>query len=188
MTDDSAFRFLAARQSHPAKALAAPAPEGDALDRLLTAALRVPDHGVLEPWRLIVLDRAGLDRLAGLAAARADALGLDPDMAAKGPGQFTRSALCVAVVASPKLSAKVPEIEQVLSAGALCMNLVNAAEAAGWGAAWISGWPAFDRSLVEEGLGLQPQEFIAGFIHLGTPTTRLTDRPRPALDRVVTRF
>lgn len=185
--DPAAFRFLAGRRSHPAKTLAAPAPEGEALDAILAAALRVPDHGGLEPWRMVVLGRAALDRLAALAARRGEALGLAPEVAAKGPGQFTRSALCVAVVASPKPSAKVPEIEQILSAGALCMNLVNAAEAAGWGAAWITGWPAFDRPLLEEGLGLAPGEFIAGFVHLGTPGPQPPDRPRPRLDRVVTR-
>lgn len=183
--DPAAFRFLAARQSHPAKALMAPAPEGAALAAILAAALRVPDHGILEPWRLIVLNRAALDRVAALAARRGEALRLPPEVAAKGPGQFTRSAACVAVVASPRSSDKVPEIEQILSAGALCMNLVNAAEAAGWGAGWITGWPAHDRPFVEEALGLAPQEFIAGFVHLGTPAAAPPPRPRPALDRVV---
>lgn len=187
MPDPSAaFRFLAARHSHPARALNAPAPEGEALREILAAALRVPDHGILEPWRLIVLERAALDRLAARAEARGRELDLAPEVAAKGPGQFTRSALCVAVVASPRTSAKVPEIEQILSAGALCMSLLNAAQAAGWGAAWITGWPAFDRPLVEEGLGLSPAEFIAGFVHIGTPGALPPERPRPALDRVVT--
>lgn len=132
-----------------------------------------------------MLDRPALDRFAGLAAERGAALALASEVAAKGPGQFTRSALCIAVVASPRSPAKVPEIEQILSAGALCLGLVNAAEAAGWGAAWITGWPAYDRPLLEEGLGLEPREFIAGFVHLGTPPGPPVERPRPAIDDVV---
>lgn len=181
-----AFAFLAARRSHPAKMLAAPAPDRAALTAILTAALRVPDHGKLEPWRLIVLERAALDRLAAAARARGEERGLDAETVAKGEGQFARSQLCVAVVASPKASDKIPEVEQTLSAGALCLGVLNAALAAGWGANWLTGWPAYDRALVEGALGLGPQEWIAGFVHIGTIGPVAPDRPRPDLSRVVT--
>ncbi|HMO09895.1 MAG TPA: nitroreductase family protein, partial [Paracoccaceae bacterium] len=101
-------------------------------------------------------------------------------------GQFARSPLCVAVVASPKPSEKIPAIEQTLSAGALCLGLVNAALAAGWGANWLTGWPAYDRTLVEGALGLMPEEWVAGFVHIGTIGSTAPDRPRPDPARIVT--
>lgn len=184
--DPAALAFLARRMSHPAKTLAAPGPDRDTLLAILGAATRVPDHGKLEPWRLVVADRAALDRWAALAGARGQALGLDPEQIAKGQGQFARSALCVAVVASPGPTDRIPEIEQTLSAGALCLGLVNAAEAAGFGASWITGWPAHDRGFGEAALALAPREWVAGFVHMGQITVTPPDRPRPDLARIVT--
>lgn len=182
----AAMDFLLTRRSRPARTLAAPVPDRAALMPILTAALRSPDHGGLEPWRLMVLEKPALDRLAALAATRAAELGLDEERTAKGRGQFDRSHLAVAVVASPKVSDKVPELEQLLSAGAVCLSLLNAALASGWGASWITGWPAFDRPFVEQGLGLAPQELVAGIIHIGTETAPPPDRPRPDPARIVT--
>lgn len=181
-----AFAFLAARRSCPARLLGAPVPDRAALTAILAAALRVPDHGKLEPWRLIVLERPALDRLAAAAAARGAERGLDAETIAKGEGQFARSPLCVAVVASPRDAERIPEVEQTLSTGALCLGVVNAALAAGWGANWLTGWPAYDRGLVEGTLGLSPREWIAGFVHLGTIGDLPPDRPRPDLARLVT--
>ena len=182
MTD--AVAFLAARRSHPAKLLTGPVPDRAGLTAILTAALRVPDHGKLEPWRLIVLERAALVRLAGLVTALG--IGGDAEGVAKARGQFDLSSLAVAVVASPRESPKIPVIEQTLSAGALCLGLVNAAHAAGWGACWLTGAPAHDRAFMDQGLGLGPQEWVAGIVHIGTIGTVPPDRPRPDPARVVT--
>lgn len=188
--NDAAMEFLLNRQSHPAKMLEAPVPEGAALERILTAGLRVPDHGKLEPWRLIVLARPALARLADLAEARARAQGLEgtalDERIAKGRGQFDASPLCVAVVSAPVEMPKVPRIEQVQSAAAVCISLVNAALASGFGAAWITGWTAFDRPFVTEGLGLGTGEDLAGFVHIGTRRGVTPARPRPDLAAKVT--
>jgi nitroreductase len=183
--DPSAFAFLSSRRSVPAKLMGPPVPDRAALEPILAAALRVPDHGKLEPWRLVVLARPALLRLGALAAARAAALSLDSEQAAKGRAPFDIAHLAVAVVASPKPSAKIPPIEQMLSAGAVCLGLVNAATSAGWGACWLTGWPAHDRGFVEAGLGLRSEESLAGFVHIGTPLVTLgPDRPRPDLAAV----
>ncbi len=174
-----ALDFLLSRRSRPAKTLAAPGPDRATLELLLKAAARAPDHGKLEPWRFIVLERAALERLADLAEARAEALGLEPEKAAKGVGQFRAAPLMVVVVSSPVASDKVPEVEQVLSAGAVSLQLLNAALAAGWGANWLSGWPAHDRGFVEQGLGLAPHESVAAFMVIGTQTRVPPERPRP---------
>lgn len=183
--DPAALAFLSARRSHPAKTLVAPAPDRDTLTAILTAALRVPDHGKLEPWRLVVAGRATLDAWAALAEARGLALGGDREQIEKGRGQFARSVLCVAVVASPR-EGKIPVIEQTLSAGALCLGLVNAAHAAGYGASWITGWPAHDAAFVQAAVQAAPHEWLAGFVHIGTISSPAPDRPRPDLARVVT--
>ncbi len=182
----AALDFLLTRQSLPAKTFTAPVPTRDELTPLLTAAARTPDHGKLEPWRFIVLERPAMARLAGLAEARARALGLEDEKIAKGRGQFDAGHLAVVVVASPKPSEKIPQIEQTLSAGAVCLALVNAATAAGWGANWLSGWPSQDATFAAEGFGLAPQEFVAGIVHIGTPTVTPPDRPRPDIARLTT--
>ncbi len=182
----AALEFLLTRRSRPAKTLTGPVPDRATLRTLLTAALRSPDHGKLEPWRLLVLSRPALQRLAGLAAMRGEALGLDPDKAAKGVAQYADADLAVAVISCPKPSDKIPEIEQLLSAGAVCLALLNAALAAGWGANWLTGWAAHDRDFVRQGLGLADHETVAGLIHIGTETAAPPDRPRPDLDAVTT--
>lgn len=182
-----AFAFLAARRSVPARMLTAPAPDRAALAPILTAALRVPDHGKLEPWRLIVIEAAALGRLSALVAERGAALGLDAEQVEKARSAWVGAPLIVAVVSRASPHPKIPEGEQILSAGALCLNLVNAAQAAGWGAAWLTGWPAYDRAFVEGGLGLAAGESVAGLVHIGTPPADLPpDRPRPDPDRAVT--
>lgn len=182
----AALDFLLTRRSRPAKTLAAPVPGREALQTLLTAAARTPDHGKLEPWRFIVLDKAALTRLAGLVAERGAALALDPEKIAKGQAQFADADLVVAVISAPKPSDKIPEIEQVYSAGAVCLALLNAALAAGWGANWLSGWASHDRAFVTEGLGLDAHENVAGFIHIGTETSAPPERPRPDVTAITT--
>ncbi len=177
--------FLLTRRSRPAKTLSLPVPTREALGPILTAAGRSPDHGKLEPWRFIVIGPAAMPRLAELADTRATELSLDDEKRAKGRQQFDQGHLAVIVVASPKPSDKIPQIEQTLSAGAVCLSLLNAAEAAGWGANWLTGWPAHDRAFLTE-LGLAPQEWVAGIVHIGTETSAPPDRPRPDLNALTT--
>ena len=182
----AAFEFLTTRRSRPAKTLTSPVPTRDQLIPILEAAARTPDHGKLEPWRFIVLEKPALMRLAQLAADRGHAMGIEPDKRDKGVAQYANADLAVAVVTSPKDSPKIPQIEQVYSAGAVCLALLNAALASGWGANWLSGWESHDRAFVTEGLGLDDHETVAGFLHLGTETSAPPERPRPNLDAITT--
>jgi len=179
--NQAALDFLLSRRSRPAKTLTGPIPDRDTLDVLLTAAARTPDHGKLEPWRFIVLEKPALTRLADLADTRAAALGLDAEKAAKGRGQFDMGQLCVAVIEVQKPSEKIPALEQTYSAGAVCLAFLNAALAAGWGANWLSGWPSHDRGFMQQGLGLEDHERVAGFIYLGTEKAAPPERPRPSI-------
>ncbi len=182
MASPEAIDFLLSRRSRPAKLLSEPAPDRAALMRLLTAAARVPDHGKLEPWRFVVIEGAGRSRVGAAIRARADAAGQDAD---KGALAIEQAPLVVAVVSSPKPSEKIPGVEQLLSAGAVALSLVNAALAAGWGASWMTGWAAYDREVVEGVLGLAPEETVVGFVYIGSGDTPVPDRPRPDLATLV---
>lgn len=178
--------YLATRNSYPAKLMTGPVPTRDELVSILTAATRVPDHGKLEPWRLVVIEKPAMARLADLAEARARELGGDAEKIDKGRGQFDRGHLAVVVISSPKPVEKIPKAEQVLSAGALCMNIVHAATAAGWGANWLTGWASHDAAFAERAFGCGPDDTVAGIIHIATPAGQVPERPRPDLARLVT--
>lgn len=184
--NQAALDFMLTRRSFPAKLMQGPVPTRAELMPILTAAARCPDHGKLEPWRFIVLEKPSMVRLANLAESRARDTGGNDEKIAKGRGQFDLSALAVVVIASPKGVEKVPQIEQTLSAGAVCLGLVNAALASGWGACWLTGWVSHDRGFVEQGLGLAPHEFVAGIIHIGTETATPPARPRPDITALTT--
>jgi nitroreductase len=187
MTD--ALNLLRTRRSIKPVELAGPGLAREEIDTLLTIASRVPDHGKLVPWRFIVFD--GDARLAAGAAIAAAFCRKYPD--AK-PEQveyerkrLARAPLVVAVVSRAAPHVKIPEWEQVLSAGAAAMSLVFAAHALGFAANWITEWYAYDRAVLDA-LGLASHEKIAGFIHIGRPATPAEDRPRPPLSDIVTRF
>lgn len=184
--NDAALAFLTARRSRPAKLFALPVPDRAQLEEILTAATRVPDHGKLEPWRLVVVQGAAFARLADLAETRAHELGGDGEMVAKGRGQYDLGKLAVVVIAAPKPSPKIPLTEQLASASALCFGIVNAAEAAGWGACWLTGWPAHDATFAARAFGCIEGETVAGIVHVATPPADGPDRPRPDLARLVT--
>jgi nitroreductase len=184
--NDAALAFLRQRRSRPAKLFTYPVPDRAQLTEILAAATLVPDHGKLEPWRLVVVQGAAFARLAALAEARAHALDGDAEMVAKGRGQYDLGKLAVVVIASPKPSPKIPAVEQLMSAAALCFGIVTAAEAAGWGACWLTGWPAHDATFAAQAFGCSDGESIAGIVHIGTPPEDGPDRPRPDLTRIVT--
>lgn len=180
----TALEFLETRRSRPAKTLKGPVPSREDLKPLLKIAARTPDHGKLEPWRFLVLEKAALTRLAGTIEDAGVRLGVEPEKIAKAVAQYGDADLAVAVVACPRASEKIPAIEQTLSAGAVCMQLLNAALAAGWGANWLTGWACHDPVWREQQLGLMPDEWIAGMIHIGTESSTPPDRPRPDMDAI----
>jgi nitroreductase len=184
-----AMNLLRTRRSVKPVELAGPGLTPEEIDTLLTVASRVPDHGKLVPWRFIVFD--GEARLAAGAAIGAafcqkypDA---KPEQVAYERNRLARAPLVIAVVSRAAPHVKIPEWEQVLSAGAAAMSLVFAAHALGFAANWITEWYAYDRSVLDA-LGLAPHEKIAGFVHIGRPATPAEDRPRPPLSEIVTRF
>ena len=168
--------------------MAGPGPSPAELETLLTIASRVPDHGKLAPWRFIVFEGAARDR-AGRIAATSSLATIRRSTRRAAPPNWAVSAapLVVAVVSRAAPHVKIPEWEQQLSAGAVCMNLEIAANALGYGSTWLTEWCAYDRRFAAA-IGLADHERIAGFIHIGRPTVAAEDRPRPAVAEIVTFF
>lgn len=175
--------FLARRRSASATTLGPPGPDAAQLDDLLRVATRVPDHGKLAPWRFVLLggeDKAAfVARLGALAQTRPDA-----EKAAAALAKVSAPPLAIAVISRLVPSPKIPQWEQVLSAGAVNMNLLLAAQAMGFGANWITDWYSEDPQALAL-LGVAPGERVAGFIYIGTPAAVPQERPRPNLRELV---
>ncbi len=176
----SPLRLLQTRRSALAKFMREPGPTGDQIDQLLEMAVRVPDHGKMAPWRFIVFSGTGRAKMGDVLAGRWQQL--HPEHGKETIDQqrkmFLQAPVVIGVVSSITDTRKIPTIEQELSAGALCQNLLLAATTMGFGCQWITGWFAYDRDVVGK-MGLKAHENIAGFIYIGTAGEELTDRPRP---------
>jgi len=181
--------LLRRRRSLPPAGMTGPGPSPQEIETLLTLAARVPDHGKLTPWRFIVFEGEARTR-AGEIARR---ILLENEPTASEARQdaertrFSRAPLVIAVVSRARPHVKIPQWEQVLSAGAACMNIVTAANALGYVTAWLTEWCAYDARFCA-GIGLAEDEKIAGFIHIGRQNMTSEDRPRPALADVASRF
>jgi nitroreductase len=186
IADKALLDMLALRRSIKVAHLAEPGPDAETLTTILQIGARVPDHGKLGPWRFIIL--AGDDREA-YGALVADALArraptTAPEILAIEAARFARTPVVVAVVSTAGPHAKIPEWEQILSAGAVCHNVMLAARGFGFGAVWLSEWVAYDVDALAL-LGMGTHEKLAGFIYMGTPTEPPVERPRPdALTRI----
>jgi nitroreductase len=164
--------------------LTAPAPDAAQLADLLRIAVRAPDHGKLSPWRLVVMEGADKAAFAGELEALAQRRG-DPTLAAK-LAKLKVPPMAVVVISAPRAAA-IPEWEQVLSAGAVCTNLLTAALAMGFGANWITDWYSYDAEATSI-LGLVEGERVAGFLLIGTAKEAPLERERPNIDPLVTRW
>ncbi|WP_240722603.1 nitroreductase [Poseidonocella sp. HB161398] len=178
--------FLLTRRSRPSKTLTTPVPSSEELGPLLAAAARTPDHGALEPFRFLVLEKPALARIAGLIGETGTRMGKLPEEIAKQKMVYETGNFAVAVIFTPKESPKIPEIEQLYTAGAVCLSLLNAALATGWGANWLSGWASHDAEFRKAAFGLAENELVAGIVHIGTETVAPPDRPRPDVNALTT--
>ncbi|WP_313426593.1 nitroreductase family protein [Stenotrophomonas rhizophila] len=180
MSESPALQALDARRSVPAKQLGEPGPDPDTLLRMLASAVRVPDHGKLVPYRFLRIAGDARHSLGAFLAERSQQR--DPQVAQaqldKDRQRFSHAPVIITVVARPRPNPKVPEQEQLMTAGCVCFALLQAAQALGFGAQWLTAWMAFDPA-VHAHLGLAEGERIAGFIHIGTPKTAAPERDRP---------
>jgi nitroreductase len=181
----SALALLHTRRSGKPRDMVDPGPDAAQLRAIMEAAIRVPDHGKLAPWRFVIVGPGQRPRLAAVltSAYRAE----KPDagrLEIEAMEQFARQAPALVVALStPVAASKIPLWEQELSVGAACMNLLTAAHASGYVGSWLTGWPTYSDT-VRDAFG-GPDERIAGFIFLGSPGRDLEERPRPDYDNVV---
>lgn len=175
------------RHRYSATKLAAPGPDQAALESILSAALRAPDHGRLRPWRVIVIPEERREAFGELLANTLKAR--QPDVAPaeleRERGKAMRAPVIVVVAAKLQPGHKIPEVEQLLSTGAAAENVMLAAQAAGFGAMWKTGAPAYDPA-VKRALGLDEHDAIVGFLYIGTETGGSSPAPRPDLSDCVT--
>lgn len=173
--------FLQNRRSNMSKAMMAPGPTGQELQDLLNIAARVPDHRKLGPWRFVLFEGKARKTFGKHIASvfMADNPNMPLDRTLFEGGRLMRAPSVVAVISSPVDCPRgTPEWEQVLSAGAVCYNLLLAAQAAGYAAQWLTEWFAYD-ARINSKLGLSETEKVAGYIYLGATETPSTERARP---------
>ncbi|MEM9166381.1 MAG: nitroreductase [Planctomycetota bacterium] len=189
MTSRELLAYLGERRSPKLSSLADPAPDDAQLRAILGVASRTPDHGRLVPWRFITIAgdcRYRLSAFIGERFAESHADANDERLEVM-RHCLSRAPLVVAVVFSPRSHPKIPHWEQMLTVGAVCMNLLHGARALGFAGLWLTEWYAYDRAVLDE-LGLAGDEQLAGFIHLGTSTEPRDDRLRPDLDDIVSAY
>ena len=183
----SPLSLLATRRSGKPRDLVAPGPDADQLAQILAIAARTPDHGKLAPWRFVVV---GQDQRTALAALIIDAYRVERPTASRTEiealDQFAHQAPALVVVLSSPRPSHIPVFEQELSTGAACMNLLHAVHALGFAGGWLTGWPSYSDT-VRDAFG-EGHERIAGFLFVGTPSRPLDERPRPDMERVVSRW
>lgn len=179
--------YLQDRHSTPVAQIKEPGPSLEDVNAILTLASRVPDHGKLAPWRFIVY-RGEVRQALGEAFLKI-ALGNNPELGEAAMEaertRFVRAPVVIGVISTAAPHVKIPEWEQVLSAGAVCLNMLVAANAHGYVANWRTEWIAYDER-AHAALGIRPGEKVAGFIHIGSSDFPVPDRPRPQLADIVT--
>jgi nitroreductase len=185
-----AIDLLTNRRSVLVRHMSDPGPSQDELNQIIEAGMRVPDHGKIGPWRIQIINKAGQAALGDLCAElykeehgeRANDKMVEFER--ERPG---RAPVLLAVTSRIEVPHTIPELEQRLSGGALCMNILNAAHALGYGAQWLTEWPAFNDA-VKKMLGHDPSVDIIGFIYIGTPTQEPKPRNRPDIEAVVSEW
>lgn len=190
MTYANTIDFLHRRRSVLAAKMTEPAPTGQHLQSILEAGLRVPDHGKIEPWRIQIVHKQGQAHLGAVhAKSIAEREGCNETRLKAAAERLSRSPLLLVVSCKPNAQkfAKIPLIEQQLSAGAVCMNLLTAAGAMGYAAQWLTGGPAYDPA-VKEALDIEANNDIVGFIHLGSVAEPPLERPRPEFEHIVSEY
>jgi nitroreductase len=184
------LELLLSRRSVKAAMLGEPGPGPADLDRILTAAARVPDHKAVVPWRFVVFEGEARARFGELLAEACRSEERDPPSEvrlATERARLVRAPTVVAAISRVVPTPGAPEWEQVLSCGAACFSLCLAANALGYGTSWITEWYSYSAG-VRKALGLTDNERVAGFVYIGTAKERPADRPRPALATIVSRW
>lgn len=178
------------RRSVPTRQLDAPGPDHPQLLRILQTAVRVPDHGKRVPFRFLRIEGDARRALADAAEARLREREPEagPAVAEKLRCRFTLPPLTIAVIAKLGFDEKIPVSERASTASCVCLLLLQATQAEGFGAQWLTGWPAYDRPFLEGVLGLSADEQLTGTIAIGTPQVEVPERERPDVAKLLSEW
>ena len=187
--DKDPIDFLTTRRSTVVRLMDGPGPNENDLRKIIEAGMRVPDHGRLTPWRFFVIQGKARETIGEVIAesfrkknpeAIQEQLNIEHE-------RLTRAPTVIAVVSKVKQGHKIPEWEQILSSGAACQTMLIAAQSMGFAAQWLTEWYSYDDD-VKRMIGADPEDKIAGFLHLGNGTSELSDRARPNYDEIVSNW
>jgi nitroreductase len=169
----------AVRGRRSASRLTAPGPSDDEMCELLADAATGPDHGLLRPWRLVLIRGAAREVLG--AAFAADLAENDEPGRAHAVAKPLRAPLLVSIICAPKDVPKVPAWEQLAATVTMVHNLALLLHARGWGAMWRTGPPSRSAG-VRDLLGVNAGEQLLGWLYVGTPVAAASPAPRPGFD------
>jgi nitroreductase len=141
----------------------------------MQAALRVPDHGGLTPWRFIVCEGKALHKLGSLFELSAIENDKSEKEILRASQLPMRAPMIIIAIATYKIHDKVPRIEQIASASCAVMAMQMAALAQGYNGMWRTGSFAHCDT-VRNGLDLAAEDELVGFLYLGTPKTDVGER------------
>ena len=177
----SILSLLETRRSAKPRELVGPGPTSEEMERILTIASRVPDHGKLTPWRFVTIADDQRDAFAALLRQALAEEAPDSTAAHRAKeNEFAHYAgQLVVLISAPIENHKIPVWEQQLSCGTVGMNLLLAAHALGYVAGWVTGWRAYSARV--NAAFCEPSQRIAGFIFIGHPGRELEERDRPQL-------
>ena len=179
--------FLLKRRSVTAKTMLASDVKNEDLDKIISTGLRVPDHGALSPWKIVVFRGKSRETFGKLFIAKrfkmlnSSASKDDINFEEK---RFLRAGVVICIVSSPVPHNKIPEWEMQLSSAAVCQNILICAQSLGYAAQWVTEWYSYDEVIIKE-LGNNPNDRISGFLYIGKKEMEPKERIRPEVSKVV---
>ena len=183
----SVSNFLLKRRSVTAKTMLASDVTNEDLDIIISSGLRVPDHGALSPWKIIVFKGKSRETFGKLFLGKRFKE-LNPsaskDDVIYEEKRFLRAGVVICVISSPVEHKKIPVWEMQLSSAAVCQNLLISAQSLGYAAQWLTEWYTYDEVILKE-LGVSQRDKISGFIYIGKKNEEPKDRIRPEKEKIV---
>ena len=182
------INFLKSRRSTTAKTMISGHIKESDLNNILACGIRVPDHGALNPWSLTVISdkarsRVGEEILApeyilNYPEATKEEINFEKK-------RFLRASVVIAVLFKPVSHKKIPLWEMELSTGAVCSNILVAAQSLGYAAQWLTEWYSYNDKMIRAVGGNPETDKLAGFIYIGDKEKEPIERRRPKSEKVI---
>ena len=182
------IEFLNIRRSTTAKTMSEGAVEENDLIDIINCGIRVPDHGALNPWKIVIIRGKKREQLGSEILKKEfkkNNVNATEEEINYEKNRFLRASVIIAVISSPVSHPKIPKWEMYLSAGALCQNIIIAAQSLNYAAQWITEWYSYNEKMLIALGGNPSNDKIAGFIYIGKKVKEPIERRRPLLSKIV---